>query len=272
MTVNVRNSAGALSPIHAPTPDDRQFVTALARGLEVLRCFSAARPELGPKEISERIGLPQPTVWRLCYTLSRLGYLVPGASTGKWRVGAPALALGSAALDALQYTEIIRPHLQAMADEYRAAVILAQRHQFTLIYVLRCEGEATFVMKLPVGSSISLLESAVGMACLANMPPPILDELLREADQLAPEKLQGLMPQVDAAREQLQRQGFFVHAGTGRDAVSLAAVPLNGDDQGASYVLLCGGPAFALSRELLEQEIGPRLVRLAQEVRSALPP
>jgi len=53
---------------------DRQFATTLARGLEVLRCFTPLEPLLGNKEISVRTGLPKPTVSRLTYTLTKLGY------------------------------------------------------------------------------------------------------------------------------------------------------------------------------------------------------
>ena len=48
---------------------DRQFVTALARGLEILRCFQAGDPALGNQDIAERTGLPKPTVSRLTHTL-----------------------------------------------------------------------------------------------------------------------------------------------------------------------------------------------------------
>src|SRR5258708_7672048 len=54
---------------------DRQFATPLARGLEVLRCFTPLEPLLGNKEISVRPGLPKPTVSRLTYPLTKLGYL-----------------------------------------------------------------------------------------------------------------------------------------------------------------------------------------------------
>ncbi|MBW2688717.1 MAG: helix-turn-helix domain-containing protein, partial [Deltaproteobacteria bacterium] len=52
---------------------DRQFVTALARGLEVLRCFKPRDRHLGNQDIAERTGLPKPTVSRLTYTLTRMG-------------------------------------------------------------------------------------------------------------------------------------------------------------------------------------------------------
>src|SRR5687767_15616748 len=63
-------------PVYSYEHDgDRQFATTLARGLEVLRCFTPLEPMLGNKEISVRTGLPKPTVSRLTYTLTKLGYL-----------------------------------------------------------------------------------------------------------------------------------------------------------------------------------------------------
>jgi len=62
---------GARSAING----DRKFVTALARGLEVLRAFTPTEGLLGNGEIAERTGLPKPTVSRLTYTLTKLGYL-----------------------------------------------------------------------------------------------------------------------------------------------------------------------------------------------------
>ncbi len=54
---------------------DRQFVEALARGLEVLRAFAPNHALLGNQEIARATGLPKPTVSRLTYPLTKLGYL-----------------------------------------------------------------------------------------------------------------------------------------------------------------------------------------------------
>ena len=45
-------------------PEDRYFITALARGLEVLSCFRSADKELTNQQIAERCGLPKSTVTR----------------------------------------------------------------------------------------------------------------------------------------------------------------------------------------------------------------
>lgn len=259
-------------PVHSSVPlEDRQFVTALARGLEVLRCFSAARPELGTREIAALVGLPQPTVWRLCYTLTQLGYLVAGQNQGKLRVGAASLALGAASLDALQFTDIVRPHLQRFVTDYPAAVILAQQHQLSMVYVLRCDGDTTFVMKLPAGSSVPLFDSAVGQVCLAGMAVNARASLLDQLRQLSPGRVDPLLDKIGENEAQLRARGFVVSDGEASSAVRLAALPLQSPDGSAAYTLLCGGPSFALPLDLLEQRIGPSLVLLAAQIAPALP-
>ena len=57
------------------TEKDRNFVTALARGLELLRAFEAGETYLGNGELSKRTRIPKPSVSRLTYTLTQLGYL-----------------------------------------------------------------------------------------------------------------------------------------------------------------------------------------------------
>jgi hypothetical protein len=48
---------------------DKQFATTLARGIELLRCFTAEQRQLSNAELAARTGLPRPTVSRLTYTL-----------------------------------------------------------------------------------------------------------------------------------------------------------------------------------------------------------
>src|SRR5690606_25146051 len=100
-----------------PAGKDRQFVTALARGLQILSCFSSATPELSGSELAKLTGLPQPTVWRLCHTMLQLGMLIT-TSGDRMRPGLPVLRLGHSALARLDAVELARPHMQDMADTY----------------------------------------------------------------------------------------------------------------------------------------------------------
>src|SRR5690349_2903455 len=77
-----------------PDQGDRKFVAALARGLEVLRAFTPSEGILGNRDIAQRTGLPKPTVSRLTYTLTKLGYLSHIDRIGKYQLAPGALAIG----------------------------------------------------------------------------------------------------------------------------------------------------------------------------------
>ena len=95
---------------------DRQFATTLARGLEVLRCFTPLEPMLGNKEISVRTGLPKPTVSRLTYTLTKLGYLRHNIRLGKYQLGSAVLSIGYPLLASMSVRQVARQHMKDLAD------------------------------------------------------------------------------------------------------------------------------------------------------------
>ena len=53
----------------------------------MLACFRSGDKALGNQEIARRTGLPKPTVSRLTFTLSSLGYLVYSSSLEKYALG-----------------------------------------------------------------------------------------------------------------------------------------------------------------------------------------
>ena len=101
----------ATSPtkLAADPREDRDFISALARGLEVLTCFGSGDKLLGPTEIAQMCKLPKSTVARLIHTLVQLGYLSYVPESGKYRLGTATLALGAAMLARLDVRQIARP-------------------------------------------------------------------------------------------------------------------------------------------------------------------
>src|SRR5215831_18567193 len=149
---------------------DRKFVTALARGLEVLRAFTPTEGLLGNGELVERTGLPKPTVTRLTYTLTRLGYLFYVERLGKYQLAPAALALGYSALANMRIRQIARTSMQALADYADASVALGTRDRLDLIYVEHCRSRHGVMLRLGLGSRIPIATTAMGRALLAGLP------------------------------------------------------------------------------------------------------
>lgn len=248
----------------------RQFVTALARGLEVLRAFHAGDRHLGNQELARRTGLPKPTVSRLTYTLTRLGYLRYAAAENRYALGTAVLGLGFAALGQMDVRRIARPLMQALAEHTGASVNLGVRDRLGMIYVDTYRNAASFTVQLDVGSRIPLATTSMGRAYLAALPERERKALLDEIRAGEPEAWPAVRKGIEAAVREHHERGFCLSLGEWRrevHAVAAAVVPPDGSDV---LVFSCSGAPFQLDRRKLEEDIGPRLLTLVGNVRSAL--
>ena len=102
-------STPSLSAGVSDSVDERKFVVALARGLDLLRAFRPGETLLGNRDFVERTGLPKATVNRLAYTLTVLGYLRFDDALGKYALDAGVLSLGFALLSGTDTLELDQP-------------------------------------------------------------------------------------------------------------------------------------------------------------------
>lgn len=98
-----------------PVQVDRDHVSALARGLRILACFTPDDIVLGNGDISRRTDLPKATVARLTYTLCNLGYLIQLSQAGKYKLGPGILSLGYPLLASMYVRQVARPHMIRLA-------------------------------------------------------------------------------------------------------------------------------------------------------------
>lgn len=253
-------------------PRDRQFVTALDRGLDILRAF---RPEdqagLSNRELAQRTGMPTSTLSRLTYTLLQSGYLVYDRTTGRYRMGVPVLSLGYACLSGQPIRAAAQAHMQQLADDCGEGVqvSLGGRVDFTMIYLASARARSVISLQLDVGSRISMARTAMGRAYVAACDPDerqgILDSIREKfpADEAA--RREDALRQ---AMEEIAVQGFCTGFGDWLPGVNGVGVPfrsIRNDTPQMAFGL--GGPATHVTPEQLREEFGPRLVALVEMLR-----
>lgn len=113
---------------------DRSFVVALSRGLDVLRAFRPSDGLLGNQELAARTNLPKPTISRLTYTLTKLGYLTPVPRFEKYQLAPAAMALGYAALANMGLRHLSDPYRDQLMRETGGAVAIGARDRLSMIY------------------------------------------------------------------------------------------------------------------------------------------
>ena len=228
----------------------------------MLRCFTAARRELGTSEIARLLGLPQPTVWRLCRTLQDEGYLLPGQGGDRLQLSPAVLGLGYSALASTPIADIARPAMQELASRFGAACSMGIRNGLQLMLIQRCQGHSDLILNLHIGSQLSLASSASGAAYIANLPAADRNVLLDEIRSSDPATWPAREAVIASALRQYAEYGFVMDCGGYHPRISTAAVAFTGVD-GQSYSLSCGAPAEQLTLDTLRREIGPEQVRLA---------
>ncbi|WP_428924911.1 IclR family transcriptional regulator [Marinibacterium sp. SX1] len=254
---------------------DRQFVTALDRGLDILRAF---RPDdhagLSNRELSERTGMPTSTLSRLTYTLLQSGYLLYDRATGRYRMGVPVLSLGYACLSGQPIRAMAQGYMQQLAEECGQGVQvgLGGRIDFTMIYLATARSRSVVSLQLDVGSRVSLARTAMGRAYVAGCPEDERAAILDSIHQHFPAQEAGRREgDILRAVDQLENQGFCTNYGDWLPGVNSVGVPFRpGNATSPQLAFSIGGPAIHVSPDQLQSDFGPRLVELVETLQQGV--
>lgn len=248
---------------------NRNFVTALARGLEILRAFEPGHTMLGNQELAERTGLPRPTISRLTYTLTELGYLTYNPRLAKYSPAAGVLALGYACLASFGIRQVAKPLMEELAQELDISVALGTRDRLQMIYLENCQGQGALTLRLDVGSRIPLATTAMGRALLAVVPDVERAYLMERMQRHYKDKWPEVKAGIEAAVEEYRTRGYISSRGDWSPDVNAVGVPLVLPDS-TVVAFNCGGPSFLLDQQRLDEELGPKLRQMVNNVRNIL--
>lgn len=241
-------------------------MTALARGLDVLRAFGPGEA-LANGEIAARTALPRPTISRLTYTLTRLGYLIQDREAETYRPGNAVLSLGYTAVTGTDFRALARPHMQKIADLTRSACALGQCHALEMLYVENCRGRsAPFTLGLEVGSRIPLATTAMGRAYLAGLAPAARKTVLKDLARQQGAGWKTVMKQLEKALDFYDRSGFALSVAEWSPEINAVAVPITFPGTNDVMSLNCGGAASLLPEARLRNEIGPLLLNVKRQL------
>jgi len=246
--------------------EDRHFVAALARGLDVLACFRSGEQLLGNNDLAERCGLPKSTVSRLVQTLVRQGYLAQDVDTGKFRLGDATLALGGAALARLDMAQVARPLMQTLADESHGMVALAIRNRTSMIYLEVCRSDLAISASLGVGSRLPLVTSAIGRAYLAGVSEAERAELLQRVRVRDEDAWPGISAAVRESLLHYRSFGCTTSFNGWRRGVNAIGVPVVAGPHRPVAAINCGGPVSVMSQTYLMSSVRPRLLELVAKL------
>ncbi|MGV1768389.1 IclR family transcriptional regulator [Rhizobium rhizogenes] len=239
---------------------DRQSVTSLARGLEILNCFRGGKLDLSGSELAAMTGLPQPTVWRLCHTMMELGFLLP-SSGDRMRPSLLLLKLGQVALAGKPLVAKSYDAIQDLARKCRGAVGLAAWNGSRMVLVQQGLSEGQIPMDLQVGSRFKLATSAHGWGFLAGLGESEREVLLSQFAVADPQ-----WPKVEATfiseMKLYALRGYVLSIGSWHQGFNTVAAPILAPNGKPAFVLSCTGAAVTHDVNLLQTAVAPELLKL----------
>lgn len=203
------------------------YVQSFARGLEVIRSFSAAAPRQTLTEVATRTGLTRAGARRILLTLQTLGYV---ESDGKLFTLTPRiLDLGFAYLSSMPMWNVAEPVMEALVEQVKESCSAAVLEGADIVYVLRVSTRKIMRNTLGIGSRLPAYCTSMGRMLLAGMADADVLALLRAAP-LEPRTRHTLVaPEAVLAKvQQARRQGWcLVNQELEEGLVSMAAPVVN---------------------------------------------
>jgi DNA-binding IclR family transcriptional regulator len=245
---------------------DRQFATTLARGLELLRCFTPEEPILGNKELAQRLHLPAATVSRLAYTLSCLGYLAPTEQYGKYQLGSAVLSLGHPVLAQFTLRRQARPLMMELARSTGGTVSIGIRDRLSIVYIESARHWNRRVYPMEIGTRHSLAGTAVGRALLMSCRPAERESLLNQLQVKQPEEWRRHHRGLTEGVRTYPRHGCCISVGEIYPDVQAVAVPLGRIDRNEPAAINCSFHGLPLDPDWLRREIAHQLQALVRQL------
>jgi IclR family pca regulon transcriptional regulator len=243
---------------------DPEFMTSLARGLAVLRCFADARQAMTIAQASRLTGLSRPAVKRCLHTLVRLGYAVQQGT--QYALRPRVLALGYAYLSSSTLAMRAQPLLDQLRDELHESCSVGVIEEDAVTYVARAEVSRIMSVALRVGSRLPLYCTSMGRVLLAAQDGQSQMAYFKRTDLVAltERTCVNRSDLIDILRSVAEEGYAIVDQELEIGLVSIS-VPISGRD-GVVAALNIGTQAARIPIAELRTRFLPALRRTAQEL------
>lgn len=242
---------------------DNYMIKTVAKAMDLLDQFRAGESEFGITDLSKRLNLEKNNVFRLVVTLTAKNYIEINSSTGKYRLGVNARALGQLAARQIDLVNNARPFLYELKQQSQETCFFSV-YQDGSAYSLDCVESDLPVRVVQTDKSRPLCSTAAGRVLLAFMDKE------KQLDQFSGFNHSGFFDRIITDREMLQDdlkrvagQGYAIDDQKLDDGVTEIAAPVFDENCAIAGTLSISGPKMRLTAARIESELLPLLCQTA---------
>ena len=259
-------NAGVPSALNKPGDS---YVQSFARGLEVIRSFSAQRPMQTLSEVAAQTGLTRAGARRILLTLQTLGYV---HSDGKhFQLTARILDLGFAYLSSQPLWNLATPLMETLSETVQESCSAGVLEGLDVMYVVRVHAHKIMSTNLGVGSRLPAFWTSMGRMLLAGLPQSELHALLAQCLRV-PYTRYTLMRDEELldAIAQVRQQGWaLINQELEEGLISVAAPLVNAQGQTVGAINVSGQVNRTNAQEM-QSRILPHALQTAQSISQLL--
>ena len=231
---------------------DKNFIAVTQRVFAVLEALSQ-QPKSGVPldEITLISGLPKTTVFRLLYSMNKLGFVEQDPGTGLYALSGKFFELGTNALPYQRLTILARPLMQTLLLSFGESVNLAVPKLGGAIYIAVLESPKPHRVAASIGGFSLLHSTSVGKCIAAYIPADEMEQ------QLSRHGMPPLTPTTIISRQGLEEELARVRA---------EGVAVDNEENGQGIICV-GGPIFASAKQpVAAMSVSGPAIRMSQNL------
>ena len=257
------------TPPDAKEDASRSYVTALARGLSVLKAFDDQNARLTLSDVARIVDLPRASARRALLTLGALGYVESNGRT--FSLSPQVLTLARAYLASSPVPRIAQGFLENVSETLGESCSLSILHGDEVIYIARSTRKRIGSLHRDVGAHLPAHCTSMGRVLLAALPDPELDRFI------AASKLQSFTPytvtdggELLAILDKARRNGYCLVDQELEIDLRSVAVPVQNADGRVIAAMNVSAQASRTPKKQLIERFLPALRDAAMKMRPLL--
>ncbi|HEV7247480.1 MAG TPA: IclR family transcriptional regulator C-terminal domain-containing protein [Shinella sp.] len=192
------------------TASSRDYVNALARGLEVITVFTRFTPKMTLSEIAQATGMTRATARRFLLTLAHEGYV--DISGKHFSLAPKVLQLGFSALSSMDLWDVAQPVMNGLSEKLSESCFSAVLDDQSVIYVARATPNNRRVnVGISIGSRVPAYCVSTGRVLLAALPEEDVHRYIEDMvfTKFTPNTITSKV-QLRSLLDEVRRQGWSI--------------------------------------------------------------
>jgi IclR family transcriptional regulator, pca regulon regulatory protein len=263
----------------------KDFVASLARGIDIIRSFTAppgnehpgATTPVGPtdaltlSQVAVRAGVARAVARRFLLTLADLGYV---ATDGKYfRLTARVLDLGYAYLSSMPFSNLANEFLQEVSEQTKESCSASVLDGQDIVYVARVATRRILSISLSIGTRLPANCTSMGRVLLAALPQSELEKYLEQVQ--LPRRTPQTVTDKSRLREilaEVSREDYALTNGELEEGLRSIAVPVRSSGGRVVAAINISTQVGRVTKSQMLKEFLPALRIAAHRIGAVLPP